>query len=341
MTASSLIQFDATRHGQVPSIEPVRDGIWALGSHMPGHPAYSLAYVICDADDGIHLIDPGWDSERNWTRLLKVLGEIGSHPSAVRSVTSTHLHPDHIGMAQRLREHTGAQLQVHRLERDDVESAGYGRRESVALETRIQSWKVPSEPQRELSRLLKDVPPQPRTVVDRTLEDGERLDVSGRDLIVMLTPGHTRGSICIRDDANQVLFSGDTILPAVHPALGLGLKDRVDHNPLTAYLSSLERLSAYPEYEVLPGHGFRFEGLVDRSRQHAGRHLSRAREVEQSLLRRPSDSVWELASRVTWSAGWANLSGVFLYSALAQTALYKDFLESGGASTAEEKADER
>lgn len=43
-----------------------------------------------------------------------------------------------------------------------------------------------------------------------TVKDGERLDLGGRMLEVLKTPGHTPDSMCLLDAANGLLFTGDT-----------------------------------------------------------------------------------------------------------------------------------
>jgi len=61
----------------------------------------------------------------------------------------------------------------------------------------------------------------PRDVRSRTYEmptwrtssavkDGERLELGGRTLEVLATPGHTPDSMCLLDAANGLLFTGDT-----------------------------------------------------------------------------------------------------------------------------------
>jgi glyoxylase-like metal-dependent hydrolase (beta-lactamase superfamily II) len=46
---------------------------------------------------------------------------------------------------------------------------------------------------------------------NRLLDDGEVLDLGGRQLRVVHTPGHSPDSICLLDEANGLLFGGDTI----------------------------------------------------------------------------------------------------------------------------------
>jgi glyoxylase-like metal-dependent hydrolase (beta-lactamase superfamily II) len=49
------------------------------------------------------------------------------------------------------------------------------------------------------------------THATRTLRDGDRVELGGRDLTVLHTPGHTPDCICLLDEKNGVLFGGDTI----------------------------------------------------------------------------------------------------------------------------------
>jgi glyoxylase-like metal-dependent hydrolase (beta-lactamase superfamily II) len=44
--------------------------------------------------------------------------------------------------------------------------------------------------------------------------DGDRIDLGGRSLEVIATPGHTPDAICLLDRANGLLFTGDTYYPA-------------------------------------------------------------------------------------------------------------------------------
>jgi glyoxylase-like metal-dependent hydrolase (beta-lactamase superfamily II) len=45
----------------------------------------------------------------------------------------------------------------------------------------------------------------------RLLEDGDRLELGGRELQVLHTPGHSPDCICLLDRGNGLLFGGDTI----------------------------------------------------------------------------------------------------------------------------------
>lgn len=86
---------------------------------------------------------------------------------------------------------------------------------------------------------------QPR----RLLHDGERIDLGGRVLEVIATPGHSPGSVSYLDSGNRLLFTGDHFYPGPLYAFG----DDVD---LDAYVASNDRLvGRIAEYDyVLSGH---------------------------------------------------------------------------------------
>lgn len=45
----------------------------------------------------------------------------------------------------------------------------------------------------------------------KPLFDGQRIDLGGRSLLVVETPGHTLGSVCLLDETEGLLFTGDTV----------------------------------------------------------------------------------------------------------------------------------
>ncbi len=51
----------------------------------------------------------------------------------------------------------------------------------------------------------------PGSVATQMLKDGDRIDLGGRQLTALATPGHTRGSLSFLDDRTGALFCGDLI----------------------------------------------------------------------------------------------------------------------------------
>ena len=79
---------------------------------------------------------------------------------------------------------------------------------------------------------------------------GEELSVAGLNFIVLPTPGHSRGSVCLYLPDEKVMFSGDTLFCA-----GFGRMDL--HGGSPAHMrESLRRLfNLPPGVKVCPGHG--------------------------------------------------------------------------------------
>jgi glyoxylase-like metal-dependent hydrolase (beta-lactamase superfamily II) len=338
MQSVSSEELRAERDGVViPPAAPAAEMTWVLpqptGSSHP--PRYTLSYILEDSRGGIHLIDPGLDDAegRNRARLDAFLGSIGRSVRNVVSTIVTHLHVDHIALAEWLRNEHGTPLSLHRADQQAArrltEAAPTMIATTVAL---LEEWRVPHDrrPDLEAASAAMAANGIQRTAplsVDRLLDDDQLLDIPGRELRVLPTPGHTPGHIALVETGPRLLFSGDHLLPAMYPGIGLG---GPTPDAIGDYLRSLEALEPYaraetddsPGYTVLPGHGYRFTGLADRvdaTRRHL---LRRSHEVAAVLAETPSAGTWQIAERIHWTAGFRNLAGFHLISALSQTAMH-------------------
>jgi len=81
----------------------------------------------------------------------------------------------------------------------------------------------------------------------RVLSDGDLIDLGGRVIRVLHTPGHSPGHMCFFEEARNYLFTGDLIykgtLFAYYPST----------DP-EAYLDSVEKVAALNVKRVFPGH---------------------------------------------------------------------------------------
>jgi glyoxylase-like metal-dependent hydrolase (beta-lactamase superfamily II) len=89
------------------------------------------------------------------------------------------------------------------------------------------------------------------TIGGDTLDPDESLGGAGIEIRVVDTPGHTRDSVCFLAECGnaRAMLTGDTILGRGTTVVAWPDGD------LGAYLASLERLTAYENVPVLPGHG--------------------------------------------------------------------------------------
>jgi glyoxylase-like metal-dependent hydrolase (beta-lactamase superfamily II) len=224
-------------------------------------------------------------------------------------------------MASRISAASGAAVQLGAVETQALAALGTPGHAS-RWHALISSWKVPPARLDELltvsSPARSEFPPESRAIAD-----GERLPIPGRDVRALLTPGHTPGHLCFADTRLGVVFTGDHVLPITNSGLGLGGASTT--NALVDYLASLARLSRFDTCLALPGHEMPFRDLARRTEQLARRQADRTAEVAAALAAGLA-SVWDIAGTLTWSAGWQNLTGVHLRSALAQTAMHVDYL---------------
>ncbi len=140
-------------------------------------PIAANCYIVGDEAAGQGMvIDPGDEAG-------KILARINKLELDIKHIVLTHGHLDHAGALAEVKEATGADVAVHA-------------RDKAVLEDKSLS-------------ILLDIPYKAPPVIGRLLEDRNVVSVGGLDFIVIHTPGHTPGGICLLGDG--VLFSGDTL----------------------------------------------------------------------------------------------------------------------------------
>ena len=106
----------STRPGRrrpLPPVEQLRPDLWSLPVPMGGPLRYVSVYAFALDGGGLGLIDTGWGSDESWTALTAGLASIGGDVADVRGVLVTHLHYDHLGLAERVRQASGAWVAMH------------------------------------------------------------------------------------------------------------------------------------------------------------------------------------------------------------------------------------
>lgn len=172
--------------------------------------------VACPETKEAVIIDPG--AEGGY--IVKRVNELGLK---VKYIINTHGHIDHVGSNEEVKKAFEAPILIH-----EADASMY------------------KSPQASLALFVgkgRLTPP------DRTLTEGDELEVGTLKIKVLETPGHTQGGICL--DINGSLFTGDTLF--------MGSIGRTDL-PGGSYGQLIESikskiLSYSDETETFPGHG--------------------------------------------------------------------------------------
>jgi glyoxylase-like metal-dependent hydrolase (beta-lactamase superfamily II) len=165
------------------------------GIHTIVRPGFDAAYLVVENGRGA-FIDCG--TNHSVPRLLTALAKAGLKADAVDRLILTHVHLDHAGGAGELIAHLpNAKLVVHpRGARHMIDpsalwagaSAVYG--EAATVENYGRLRPIPAE-----------------RVIEAT--DGYEVDLAGRTLRILDTPGHARHHNAIYDERANVCFTGD------------------------------------------------------------------------------------------------------------------------------------
>lgn len=171
-----------------------RDGIVTIDTGYV-RPAFCAAYLVVEKGRAA-FIDTG--PGRSVPRLLDALRAQGLGPEAVDWVIATHVHLDHAGAAGPLmRELPNATFAVH------PEGARHmldpARLEASAREVYGEEY----------DRHHGPLTPIPQARL-RSLANGQVLDLAGRPLRCVHTPGHARHHLSVWDARSRSWFCGDT-----------------------------------------------------------------------------------------------------------------------------------
>jgi len=185
----------ATADPESAFVEAIGNGIRVVdtGFHRP---LFDAAYLIVERGRAA-FVDTGTNDAV--PRLLAALAGAGVGVDAVDYVIATHVHLDHAGGAGLLMRHLpNARLVVHRR----------GARHLVDPRHLIRSA-TGVYGEEEIARSYGSLVPVPAERVVTT-GDNTTIELAGRALRFLDTPGHAMHHHCIWDEASRAFFSGDT-----------------------------------------------------------------------------------------------------------------------------------
>lgn len=301
----------------VPAPAEVAGGVWSVALPFPNPLGFAFSYVV-PVPGGVLVVDAGWDSDECWDAFRAGLAAAGVGPDDVVGLVVTHVHPDHYGLAERLRAASPAWIALHPAERPRIAEGEHDR--VRAVEDLAQWLRRAGAPQSEFTELDADAADMKArismVVPEHDLLDGAAVPGTDGALVAVHTPGHTPGHLCFHDRERGLLFTGDHILPRVTP--NISLRPQSDVDPLRDFLASVEKVRTAGDVDVLPGHEWTFDGLAGRLDFLSAHHAERLTEIE-AAVGRGAGTVWEVTCAVTWSRPFERLRGRARRSAIGET----------------------
>ncbi|MEV4174478.1 MBL fold metallo-hydrolase [Nonomuraea sp. NPDC049709] len=304
-------------------------GVWSVPVPIPGNPlGYTLVYAV-ESPKGHVLVDAGWNHPDAWDALSGGLAALGIDVTTVSGVVVTHFHPDHAGLAGQVREASGGWIAMHEndaaLVRLMTEFAA-GEHDAFQTDMLRRAGADPGE-----ARQAMGGRPTPPALPDRELRDGDLVDLPGRKLRAVHTPGHTPGHICLHLEDADRLFTGDHVLPDITPHIGIYPYDRDDVDPLSDFLESLDRVSDLGSLDALPAHEWIFPDVAARAAQIRHHHEEKLERLRALLAERPQPlTIWEAAAMMTWNKPWDELAPMLRGMAAGEAAAHLRTLEARG-----------
>ena len=328
---TGTVQKQAWADKVLPPVEQVRPGLWSIPVPIPDNPLrYVLVYALELDGGGVAIVDAGWDTDEAWGALTSGLATAGGSITDVRAVLVTHIHPDHYGLAGRVREASGAWIGLHPDDAVMLDSR-YGDTDALldAMFHFLADSGVPEEKLPDLafaSMVMKSMVTMAEP--DVLFEDGQIIDLPGWPLRTVWTPGHSPGHVCFHSAEQRLFLSGDHILPRITPNISVHAQQFP--NPLGDYLESLAKVRDLGSDEVLPAHEYRFADLDSRIDEITAHHAERLEEIAGAIRDRPGSTAWEITLGLHWSRPWDEIESFMQRQANGETLAHCVVLELNG-----------
>ncbi len=274
-------------------------GIYQLQIPIPNNPLGHTNTYLVQGDDGYLLIDAGWDSGQALLSMKNQLAELGLTLNDISRILVTHVHGDHYGLVRTLRQHIEAEIMLHYLEAELLTSSYKNVEDTlVQIEQLFRSNGAPDDeipvprfPGRDRRRPTTPVMP------DTTLKGGETISAGDFKLMVLWTPGHSPGHICLYEPSRKILFAGDHVLPVITP--NISLQPYSGDNPLGDFMDSLNTLKELDVELVLPAHEHTYTNLRKRIDEIIHHHQQRNLEILETLDAGPK-TAYQISRNITW-----------------------------------------
>ena len=323
---------DSGEHWTAPGAWQVDDGVHRIPLPLPMDGLKAVNVYVLEGEHGLTLIDGGWAVVEGREALEAGLKRLGAGFTDIRRFLVTHAHRDHYTLASVLGGEYAAEVSLGIGDKPTLEQVN---KDATARGT-IRALREAGAD--DLADKWGAVTPPPRDPThwrspDRWIEGDQTIEVAGRRLDAVHTPGHTQGHYVFADQPASLLFAGDHVLPTITPSIGFEPAPVV--SPLGDFMASLTKVRGLPDLRLLPAHGPVANSSHARVDALLAHHEERLRQCLAALVAGRRTAL-EVAGDLGWTRHERSLASLDLFnSALAvlETKAHLELLVARGVAT--------
>jgi glyoxylase-like metal-dependent hydrolase (beta-lactamase superfamily II) len=318
-----------------PGAFEVAPGVHRIPLPLPNDGLRAVNVYALVTDDGLVLVDAGWNIPESRELLGKALGTLGADLADVRRFLVTHVHRDHYTQAVAVRREVGSRVGLGHGEKPTLELLQSPDRSPLMGQLRHLAVLGAHDLAETMSGFVHHARPDVAEweSPDDWLQPGDLPLPGGRVLEAVATPGHTAGHLVFHDLAGGLLFAGDHVLPTITPSVGF--EPVLSPEPLGAFLRSLALVRSRPDALLLPAHGPVAPSVHARVDELLAHHSKRLDEVK-AAARTGASSAFEVASALRWTRHQYTVADLDPFNAMLaifETGAHLDLLVTQGRLT--------